>query len=387
MKRWLLCLFSYNRVELLRNAVASIDAFFPFGDRLIVDDGSDQAGMAEFLADIGRKSGWQVEVRSREAGRDYGGYYRNMRYALERALESGYDYCFFFEDDEQFVWKKEDYPAYVDNLFAACPDAIQIQPLFLRRIHTYADTIEYVRPAGAYRTNRGFSTSAIWNLAAVRQHPDYRFFCTYGDDLPSNSAYWLKKGYRLYFQGDPTVAVMPWVASRSLGDSRDTGGARGPEQKFQLRPLDAGEIEYLRTRPPSVPPYQEYFRLSDANIARPIWHQKGLNLGRYRYLCRAVVDQERAAGASPAPVRVLERWQPTTIPPLASHLAWEGLAKKRAEQQVHRRNWPAWTTRPRRFLRSLRDFSAADWLGYRELSRRLKKEQRALPHWPATGRE
>jgi len=386
MKRWLLCLFSYNRVELLRNAVLSIDQFFPFGDRIIVDDGSDQPGMAEFLAEVRAKPNWSVEVRSREAGRDYGGYYRNMRFALDHAVEKGYDYCFFFEDDEQFVWKKEDYPDYVDRLFTTCPDAIQLQPLFLRRILNYASFIEYIRPAGAYRTNRGFSTSAIWNLAAVRKHPDYRFICKYGDDLPSNSAYWLNKGYRLYFQGDPTVAVMPWVASRSVAGGPTQSGVGAAEGGLLLRPLDAGEVAYVRSHPPATPPFQEYFRLSPDNFSRPIWHQKGLNLARYRYLCRDVMEKEQAAGASPVPVRVLDQWHPTEIPPLASHLAWEGLAEKREVERSQARKWAMWLNGLRRGWRWLREFSAADRLGTRALSRQLRKEQRALPCWkPGAG--
>ncbi len=381
MKRWLICLFSYNRVGLLRNAVTSIDRFFPHGDRIIIDDGSNQPGMAEYLAEIAKKPNWKVEVRDRVPGRDYGGYYQNMRFGLELSVAQGYDYCFFFEDDEQLVWNKTDYLDYVDNLFAVCPDAIQIQPLLLRRIINYADTIEYIRPAHAYRTNRGFSTTAIWNLAAVRKHPDFRFFCANGNDLPLNSAYWLRAGYRLYFQGDPTVAVMPWVDSRSVWNGFDKSGAPVAEDSLVLQPLSSGEVDYLRKRDPSVPPFQEYFRLSPENVERPLWHQKGQNLTRYRFLCRNVIERERAAGHSPVPIRILDQWKPSEIPPLQSHLTWERTPESIAKEKNSRRDWPAWLNGPRRIFRMIKEFSPRDLMGYRSLTQQLYEEQRSLPFW------
>ena len=50
-----------------------------------------------------------------------------MRGQIERLLE----------DDEQFLWKKEDYPSYIDDVFARAPDAVQLLPLFFRRIRSY----------------------------------------------------------------------------------------------------------------------------------------------------------------------------------------------------------------------------------------------------------
>jgi hypothetical protein len=371
MKKWLLCLFTYNRPDLLTNAVASVDEFFPWGDRLIVDDGSSDARSIQFIQKIQSHGRWQCKVMDRPVGRPYGGYYTNMRYALDFALAQGYDYCFFFEDDEQLLWKKDDYPEYVNHVFDVCPDAVQIQPLFLRRISSYWKSIEYVETARAYRTERGFSTTAIWNLAAVRENPDYRFIANRGDDLPANSAYWLRRGYRVYLQSDPTVAIVPWVQSHSSGSTRVLKNGASNGGRFILAPLTPGQIRYLRERSPLVPAYQEYFTLPVNRQIQLIWHQDGQNLNRFYQLCRMIVDEEDQAGHSPLPVPVLRKWEPCRIPPLQSHLDWPAPPQPA----------PMWRTVVRKIARYLpkriiqwRHFSFRDYRGYIELSSRVRRE-------------
>src|SRR5262249_46939972 len=160
---------------LLANAIRSIEEFFPWGDRLLVDDGSSDPASVELIAKLKKLERWTCIVRDRHHKQTYGGFYKNMRTALQFAVERDYDYCFFFQDDEEFVWHKPDYHEYVDRVFETCPDAIQLQPLFFRRLISYNDQLEYIRSANVYRSNRGFSTTAIWNLSIVRAHPDYEF--------------------------------------------------------------------------------------------------------------------------------------------------------------------------------------------------------------------
>ncbi len=381
--RWLLCLFTYNRPGLLANAVRSIDRFFPWGDRLVIDDGSSDPRVQAYLRRLERESQWRFVIRERVAGRNYGGYYDNMRWALERALSDGYDYCFFFEDDEQIVWRKDDYPAYVERVFSCCPDAIQLQPLFFRRIIPYAKSIEYIRTARAYRSNRGFTTTGIWNLATVRRYPDYRFICANGDDMPANSRYWMKRGYRVYFQFDPTVAILPWVRSRSesTGDREDGESAGWGE--FLLKPLDEAAIQSLQGRHPSLPAYQEYFSLSRENTAGPIWHQRGQSLHRFYSLCRQVVEEEDRAGQSPLPVPVLDSCEPTRIPPLQSHEEWNPAGVPRSGGPAWKRILPTSMRRVHATLLNRGALSPRDYVGYLRLRLRLQLEQRAI----ALGRE
>jgi hypothetical protein len=260
-----------------------------------------------------------------------------MAYALEYALAHNYDYCFFFEDDSQFLWFKEDYPDYVENLFYQCTDAIQIQPLFLRRIVWYPSQMEYLQSAHAYRTSRGFTTTGIWNLERVGKHADYKFICHYlGSNLRYNSAYWLERGYRVYYQGDPTVAIIPWVYSQLSGPEYKSNSSRKcvgeKSSDYVLKPLDEKHIRLLKLRDPRIPPFQEYLEINAEFPNRPIWHQKGKNLIRYYYLCHDVVSRERRTRQSPGRVRVLSDWQPTTIAPEISHVneaLWQEMQAKK----------------------------------------------------------
>lgn len=377
-KCWLICLFTYNRPTLLANAVRSIDRFFPWGDRMILDDGSSDPRVHNYLRRIARESQWRVVVRPRVAGRSYGGYYDNMRCALDRALADGYDYCFFFEDDEQMVWRKDDYLDYVEGVFARCPDAIQLQPLFFRRIISYTRTIEYIRSARAYRTNRGFTTTGIWDLAAVRRYPDYRFICANGDDMPANSSYWMKRGYRVYLQFDPTVAIVPWVRSRSESTWEGDEGGSPAGAEFLLKPLDEDEVELLQERPASLPAYQEYFNLSPENVAGPIWHQRGQSLNRFYFLCRRMVEEEDRAGQSPIPVPVLDDWAPTRILPAQSHLDWDPGSIVMSRGPAWKRCIPGPVRRLYARLLNRGVLSPRDYVGYLGLRRRLRRERRAV---------
>ena len=388
MKKWLTCVFSYNRPNLLINAVNSIDEFFPWGDRIVFDDGSFDPNMLAVLDSIAQRPRWRVKVLNHPRDRWYGGFYQNMNAALKLALNEGYDYSFFFEDDEQFVWKKTDYPEYTENLFLKFPDEIQIQTLFHRRFLTYRDRFEYVEPARAYRTSHGFTTTAIWNLETVRAYPDYEVFYKNGDDMPENSAYWLRRGFRVYSQFDPTVAIMPWVESnsrpwvesnsRNAGRSGEHGLARGDSRQLLLQPLSQEEIRFLRSRAPSLPAYQEYFNFSPENCARPIWHAAGTAMNRYYFLCRKIVDEENRYGQSPVPVRSISDVPFSATQPSPTHIGRDPNAipmiRLRGDRFVPRFLKPL-----RRRIGGWRRFSLGDYLGYRKLVRRLRKERRQLP--------
>lgn len=375
MKKILLCLFTYNRLALVKNAVHSINTFFPWGDCKVIDDGSSDPEVKKFLdKTVAEHSRWSYQIMPRTQGRMYGGYYKNMRFGLQFALEHGYDYCFFFEDDEQLVWKKDDYLEYIERVFSTCPDAIQIQPLLFRRILRYHTNVEYIRTAHAYRTERGFSTSAIWNLEAVRKNPDYKFISEYGDGLPANSGYWLSKGYRLYLQFDPTVAIIPWVTTRML-ETHPPELDKTNGNAFLLNPLTSQELNFLQKRDPSIPAYQEYFQLSKETTARPIWHQKNCRMPRYYELCRSIVKEENQFKQSPLRIPILDNWQPTTIPPVASHLTWKNTEIIPPSRTFLGRIIPQ---KLKRQIRELLSYNLFDFFGYQELCRRLHGEQRTL---------
>lgn len=380
MKRWLICLLTYNRPRMLDNAARSIDAFFPWGDRLVIDDGSDDPQVLAYLQKLSQKPQWKCKIMERLPFGDFGSFYKNLKFALDYALKEGYDYCFIFEDNAQFVWLKENYPDYIDNVFSNCPDAIQIFPLFPLRANFVVQ--EYIQSARAYRTERGYNSSAIWNLSAVRGHPDYSIICSFkGSNLALNSAYWLRRGYRLYYQYDPTVAKIPWKKPESKESAGEEFKKRGlgDEDDFILRPLNKAEVDFLQHHPPSTLVYQDYFNLSNEYPDRPIYHRHK-DLNTYYMICRDVVERENKAGASPVTVPVLENWEPTEIPPLQNHLNWKATESPAWRQFIRRHVPPYFRMRKlRNFMLEWSRFRLRDYLGYLELKKRLKKEKEGLP--------
>lgn len=300
----LVIIFTYERPQLLKNAAKSVTEFYPWGDRLIIDDGSQSAEQDAALADLS-KAGWQIKRIVRNRAKEYGGFYANMRLGLNLAIERGYKFCLFFEDDEQFVWKDNQYPEYVKSVFDGAPDCIAIQPLFYRRIIDYSDKIEYIEPIGAYRTNRGFNTTCLWNLEKVRKL-NYQIDDSIGDGLANNSRYFLERGYRLYSQRSPNAAIVPWVESNKLGAQSNTH--QKYIESFVLVPLTASYTSWLRSRSPNILPYQEYLPLSPNNSDRPIWHQAGKSLNRYYELCYEVHKKEKSSNRHPNVVESLSAW-------------------------------------------------------------------------------
>lgn len=381
----LTCVFSYNRPHLLRNAIESIDRFFPWGDCIVIDDGSFDPEVAKLLQSVAQRPRWRVKAMDHPKNRWYGGLYKNMNFALKLALSEGYDYCFSFEDDEQLVWMKNDYPEYIEKFFSICPDAIQLQPLFQRRHTPYGTggAYEYIQSVGAYRTSRAFTSIGFWNLETVRAHPDYEVI--YRDNescTPVNSGYWLERGYRLYNQFDPTVAVMPWANSNSRPNTNFGDGIyrlSDGSQDLLLKPLSEAEIDFLKSRSPSLPAYQEYFDLSLENCSRPIWHAAGVAMNRYYYLCRSAIDTESDFGQSPIPIPVVPNVAESTGRPVASHLARRTTGSKTMVLPRGDRFVPKFLKPLRSKIAQWRRFNLKDYLGYRRLKRQLVVERRGLP--------
>jgi hypothetical protein len=384
----LTCLFTYNRPQLLANAVRSVDEFFPWGDRLIIDDGSSDPRVRPYLEELASNSSWRF-IRDRPPGRYLGGLAFNMRFALDHALEEGYDLCFFMQDDSQFVYQPPDYLSRIVRTFEKAPDAVQVQPLMLRRLFNYADWMEYVAAAEAYRTNRGFSPVGIWNLAVVRCQPDYHVICHHGQE-GENSGYWLEQGFRLYYELAAPVAVIPWTESHAGITREEPNTPIHRDAPYLLRPLSQSEIAWYLSRDPSAPGMQEHFNLHPENSDRPVWHRKGHMMDRYYHLCRKVWEAEQRSGGRPKPIAVLDRWRPSDIPANASHITayhkTTATEKSRATAPAPSIARSAWRKivpgRARKFIRT---FSVRDYLGYLRLKHQLQRERRALPFFGVTG--
>lgn len=322
--RWLLCLFTCNRPKLLANAIRSIEKFTPTTfDLRIYDDGNDDSGiMAATSRTWSRARCERYERREGQSGL-YGGFYRNMRRALEYAIAEGYDRVLFFEDDEQFVAPLK--TAAIENIFHNCWDAVQVNPLFLRRAYPYRGKLQWNQAANAYRTERAFNTTAIWNMDLVKLKR-FTFIDEFPDGLPANSGWWLKQGFRLYQMGQPcAVVVPPGLTSVNVYGIP----AKDPAQ-------------YL--------PFQEHVTEEPGLV----WHQPKFRRRLYE-LCAETLKQEREWGA----------WYWVQgVEPLQSHMDW----KPGVPPTGWRSKLPWWMV-------EARHFHLRHYLAYRELSKRLETER------------
>ena len=368
----LVIIFTYERPQLLKNAAKSVTEFYPWGDRLVIDDGSqsdDQEAALTYLSNVG----WEVKriVRNRE--KEYGGFYANMKFGLNLAIERGYKYCLFFEDDEQFIWRDDNYPEFIKTVFNNAPDCIAIQPLFYRRIIDYSDKIEYIESIGAYRSNRGFNTTCLWNLDKVRELK-YQVDDSIGDGLANNSRYFLERGYRLYGQRSPNAAIVPWVESNKLGAQTNT--CTKNIKSFELFPLAAPYINWLRSRSPITLPYQEYLPLSPSNSDRPIWHQAGKSLNRYYELCYEVNKKEKNSNRHPSAIDSLTTW----VVPVRFEKSHMHINDTKYDSKVF--SIEKWIKDIVKLLglknywiyRKIREFKAFHYIGYITLKFKLRRE-------------
>ncbi|MFI4861062.1 MAG: hypothetical protein ACIAXF_10315 [Phycisphaerales bacterium JB063] len=387
MSRCLVCLFTFNRPGLMLNAVRSVERFLPGCAGVVFDDGSFVPGAAEALAQVGREyPNW--DTRTRERGDTVGlqGLYRNMADALALAIADGYDHCLFLEDDTQLVWQKAGQLNELDTLFDACPDAVQLQPLLYRRLNDYRETMEYVRTARAYRTIQGFNTTAFWNMRVVREHADYAVIHAHrGSNLALNSAYWLKRGYRLYADARPNMAIIPWVTSHSAGVKTTTGLRAGAaDTGLLLEPLTPGEVAALQQRPPHRLAMQEHFALSADNCRRPVWHRRGEMMGLYYERCYRAVNREDSRGESPINVTTVADVSACKLGPRRSHLDWrlpapDARPARRGLRPVVSACLPRWAKAgARRWAAHLAARAKGHHAGYRELCRRMRREQAEL---------
>lgn len=327
MKKWVLYLFTFNRPHLVIHAINSIEKFLPFCDYVLVDDGSFCEGSKELLDDIRSKENWRVKIMDREEGL-YGGFYKNMNWALNDAKNKEYDFCYFFEDDEQCLWLPKDYKNHIENIFDKCKDAHFIDTTFFTRLNDISlldKQYIYCIPVKAYKTNRGFNTTGIWNMNIVRKEDEKIFYqYKFGSNLPYNSAIWLGKGYRMYCSGYPTVALIPWVESKvdskiSSGSYSDKKGLISFNSKFKLKTLSDDQIDYINLYQGKKPIYQEYFDILGKNTSIPDWHQKIL-LWRYFEKCAAIVDSKYF---NKKPKISLSKDVNVTIAPNKSHLRFK----------------------------------------------------------------
>jgi hypothetical protein len=271
--RLLNCVFSYNRYYYLKNAVESLIEYFRFGDTLIVDDGSTDPSLLDYLSYLETKNVGIIRQPGRSDESFYmnshGGLYENMDTAVQFASIHGYDYIQFIQDDVQFIWHDPQLLTKVETIFRTFTDAAQVGNIFFKGI-VRAETLrrlELIPQANCYHLQPyGMSDMGIVPVALLKEH-GFRF--GNGSEKP-NSAWWRRRGYRAYSLSAPTMSWVPWPGVIQFGNESAEG--HPPVQKYYLEPLDGHQIERLLTKPLKDVPFAEDYCLPwDWNCPKPYW--------------------------------------------------------------------------------------------------------------------
>ena len=242
--RMLSCIFSFNRYEFLKNCVESWYEFFRCGDLLIVDDDSDQPEMLEYL-DVLEKNGtlvYRAKPPSLIASKN-GGLNANMDFAISYAESHGYDYVFFIQDDNQFVWHDPKILERVDDYFTRFPNLCMVQTLFIvglpRATGRLNDEVQLVEEGPGYSHYLAMRDIGIVKPALIQK---YGFKYGLGNEFAAHQ-WWRHKGYFSLILKAPILCFIPYpdvVRERVLTNDR-----RKPPAKYFMKPLDESQIDRL----------------------------------------------------------------------------------------------------------------------------------------------
>lgn len=264
--------FSYNRIHLLRNTVESLLEFGPQGDLLIVDDGSNEKPVADYLAQIERDKRGVVISNARHVVDFHGGLYNNMSKAIDYARQGGYSYIFFIQDDVQFMWRDDQFLERVERILQTKRDAAMVIPMFFKGViaSSLPERLEYHDDARAWHVKPyGISDMGVMRMSLI-EDKKWRFMPTENE----NGRVWRDWGFKAYTMAPPVLAWVPWPEVRFGRQS--VGQARAPKNKYFLKPLSPEQIDRLKKADLHTLPYHEEYCLPWGwRCLSPYWFTKG----------------------------------------------------------------------------------------------------------------
>ncbi len=247
--------FSYNRYALLKNTVDSFYAFGPESDLLIMDDGSPDTRIHDFLSSCKKNARTSVWIKSAHVPAFHGSLYENMNRAVSMALSGGYTYIFFVQDDMQFMWKDDDFHQRIARFFLCYPDAAMLSPFFQKKISAHKHPDRFEKGVGGKEWHLkpyGICDVGVMPLSLF-QKTQWKFQASAAE----NGRVWRSWGYKVYVPTAPTLAWVPWPQVRQY--SSIFGREREPKHRYFLKPLSPEQIVRLRAIDCARLPYHEDF--------------------------------------------------------------------------------------------------------------------------------
>jgi hypothetical protein len=219
--------------------------YFRLGDLLVIDDDSDEPETLKYL-DVLEKSGtsvYRVKQPSLVAYKN-GGLHENMDFAISHAASKGYDYVFFIQDDNQFVWHDPEIVEKVHDYFTRFPKLCMVQNVFLGGIRRAAgrlkDGVKIIENESSYHVKgNAMLDVGIVKTSLIQKHG---FKWALGKEWDANR-WWRHKGYFALLLKAPNLCFIPEpdvVRERVLSTVRSK-----PPFKYFMKPLDESQIDRL----------------------------------------------------------------------------------------------------------------------------------------------
>lgn len=275
----LTCIFSYNRQPYLRNTVDSFHEYFRIGDLMVMDDGSDDEELVEYLNQLSNSGVLVIRKGRTHPDQLHGGLYSLLNDAIEYAMENGYELLNLVQDDMQFLWHDPDILSKVWMIFDLKKDVFQVQNVFHKKITKYMlidqDRIEFHPDSNSYHARPyGVCDLGFLNLQTVEEI-GFRF----GDSEGDTGDLWYNKGYRLHALHSPNLAYIPWPTNFYGNKTRRRlpvpflRAPRKPPRKYYLTPIGPGQVLQLQERSLKMLPFlEDYSRPWGWRCIYPGWY-------------------------------------------------------------------------------------------------------------------
>jgi len=238
--KYLNVIFTYNRPYLLDNCIRSYLAYGPEGDLLVFDDNSTLPECKRILQEWQAK-GVDVRINQKEKLGKRGGLYDNMQASVDYAMEQGYDYIFFIQDDQQFAWRDGSFWDRIDRIFNSMEKVFHVRPQFERILLSH-DASNRFRPIPEYdcwlNVKEFFTAVGVLSLKKIRQ-TSWRFVFLEAD----NNAQARKMGLEMVVLAMPTLAFVP--NPETWHDNQIQNTVKKPVHEFLLKPLNEAQIQQI----------------------------------------------------------------------------------------------------------------------------------------------
>lgn len=265
----LVCIFSYNKGRELEISLSSLLDHMRGFPIILYDDGSTKPATLRVIDKYREHlSGvyFNTEVIKKKK---CGGLYDNMQYCYEYALNNGYDYVFFMQDDIQIVRDFSDkILGEYSDIFRGNESIIQIDPRFVRKsCNVWIDSKNrtYCYPQDDYR--RGYSDVGF---TAVRRLQKYNW--VFVDEERENKKIASDMGLLRVIPFTPCMMHVPFPHLYRGGKNITLCGKLMGRGNFAYKPWDNKTCKVFDSRPLSHIPYsKKYLKIKGFGLLRVVY--------------------------------------------------------------------------------------------------------------------